>query len=156
MEISTDLPTLCGERPWYLAEGTKTSISSYDASDVHPEWSGLPTASSFSCLHWHILWVRSSAHNQTMEAVATVMMHLAKLAASSAPLRAPQTAFRQLPVLVWRCTKPVRQVDQICTVVPNIWGSSAWNWLRVSDPFWRLELGVSGYIFRRLAHRSYW
>jgi hypothetical protein len=45
-----------------------------------------------------------------MEAVARVMMHLAKLAASSGPLRAPQTAFRQFPVLVWRCTKPGRQV----------------------------------------------
>jgi len=123
MEVPTDLPTLCGERTRYLAQGTKASISSYDASDIHPKWSGLPTASSGSYLRWHILWVRSSAHNRTMEAVATVMMHLARLAASFPPLRAPQTAFRQLPVLaVWRCTEPGRQVaraTKFCTVVPK-------------------------------------
>jgi hypothetical protein len=44
MEVSTDLPTVCGERTRYQAEGTKASLSSHDASDVHPEWSGLPTA----------------------------------------------------------------------------------------------------------------
>lgn len=106
-------PPFCGERNRYLAQGTRASLSSHDALDVHPKWSGLPTASSASCLRWHILWVLSSAHSRTMEAVATVMMHLARLAVSSPPLRAPHTAFRQLPVLVWRCTKPGRQGDQI-------------------------------------------
>jgi len=124
MEVSTDLPTICGERTRYLAEGTKTRQSSHDASDVHPEWSGLATASSASCLRRYILWVRSIAHNRTMEAVFTVVLHLARLAASSAPLRAPQTAFRQLPVLaVWQCTEPGRQVAQankFCTVLANI------------------------------------
>jgi len=59
-----------------------------------------------------------------MEAVVTVMMHLARLAASSAPLRAPQTAFCQLPVLaVWQCTELGRQVaraTKFCTALANI------------------------------------
>jgi len=124
MEVSTDLPTLYGERTRYLAEGTRARLLSHDASDVHPEWSGLATASCTSCLRWRILWVGSSAHNRAMEAVVTVMMHLTRLTASSALLRAPQTAFRQLLVLVvWQCTEPGRQVaraTRFCTALADI------------------------------------
>ena len=134
-------PLFAGEGLKYLADrrpGWHYSLSNHDASDVHS-------------VLGRILWIRGSWQ---LFAGSQRWCILARLAASSVPLRAPRTDFRQSSFLaLWRCTKPgARSPGRPNTV--------RWCLMFVGPQrgtgFWRIEFGVGGCIFGRFAYRSCW